>query len=40
MDGPFGFIAIKTLNNFLSNLSILTLPDEGYSRNVRTEFDI
>ena len=28
-----GFIAPKILNYWLSDLSILSVPDEGYSRN-------
>ena len=31
--GYSGFIAPKTLNYWLSDLSILSVPDEGYSRN-------
>ena len=30
---PFGFIAPKTLNYLGSNLSMLSIPDGGYSRN-------
>jgi hypothetical protein len=30
----FGFISPKHLNYLISSLSILSLPDEGYSRNV------
>ena len=29
----FGFIASKTLNYLTFHLSILSVPDEGYSRN-------
>ena len=31
--GYSGFIAPKPLNYWLSDLSILSVPDEGYSRN-------
>jgi len=30
----FGFIASTIFNNLVSNLSILSVPDEGYYRNV------
>ena len=40
---PFGFIALKDFKIiWLSNISILSLPDEGYSKKrvVSTKFDI
>ena len=37
---PFCFIVPKTLFIWLPNLSILSLPDDGYSRIVHTKFDI
>ena len=37
---PFGLLAPKTLIIGLSNLSILRVPEEGYSKNVRNRFDI
>jgi hypothetical protein len=38
----FSFIASKTLNYWFSNLSIMSVPDEGYSKKrvVRTKFNI
>ena len=37
---PFGFIAPINLSYWLSNLSILSVPDEGYSRNASCSLNL